>query len=137
MPDDNYAVTGLPTGFGYLNPATGKAEYGIQAVADAIRNGAISSSNAAGMQNATIGYFDNNASGTPYYSMRRSINLTASGPTAGTQCLLISPTYIGDATLRGSVGLDEIPTARPHLVPRIAVGSAKDAAKGNYPGVPG
>ncbi len=107
VPDNNYAVTGIPTGFGYLNPATGKAEYGIQAVADAIRNGAISSSNAAGIQNATIGYYDNNASGTPYYSMWRGVDLTASGPTAGTQCLLISPTYIGDATLRGSVGLDD------------------------------
>ena len=112
-------VSGGTAGFGYLNPNTGLPEYGTLAIADAIKAGGnytspgtstlegLSSTNAQGQQNAVIGYFDNNANGSPYYSIWRGVDLTVAGPTQATPVTLISPTYIGDATLRGSVGLDD------------------------------
>jgi hypothetical protein len=109
-------ATGGTSGFGYLNPNTG-SEYGQQAVFDAIKAGGnsvspgtptfqgISSSNAAGVQNAVVGNFNNNVGPTEYYSNWRGIDLTATGPTVGQPSILISPTYLGDAALTGTVGL--------------------------------
>ena len=116
---DASGMPGTPVGFAYLNPNGGAAEYGQLAIADAIRAGGnyttpstatlegISSTNAQGIQNAVVGYFDNNANGTPYYSSSRGVDLTAAGPTGGTPVTLISPTYIADATLQGSVNLGD------------------------------
>ena len=121
VPDNNFGLTGNTTGFGYLNPVGGGIpEYGLTAIGDAVRAGGnaaspgtatfegISSTNASGHNNGVIGYYDNNAVGnTPFYSNWRGVDLTASGPAQGTPVTMISPTYIGDATLRGLVALDD------------------------------
>jgi hypothetical protein len=112
-------ATGGTSGFGYLNPNTGLPEYGVQGVRDAIIAGGnsvshgtatfqgISGTNTQQVNNAVVGYFDNNANGTNFYNSWRGIDLTAAGPTSGQPTVLVSPTYIGDATLAGNVSISD------------------------------
>jgi hypothetical protein len=111
-----------PGGSGYNGYTIGTgAEYGPQAISDAIVVGGnsqsggtatyqgISSSFASTQTGAAIGYLNNavNGPGTTIYSTWRGVDLTSSGPTGGADVTLISPTYVGDASLRGYVDQDD------------------------------
>ena len=132
FPDMASGSGSTATGFGYTNGTNPVEYYGgvnsvsghnTQALTDAIIAGGntfqtgytattdqgISSSFAAGQSDGTIGWLDNafQGAGIPYYSNWQGIDLTASGPTGGKDVTLVAPTWLGDATLRGYVNLDD------------------------------
>jgi hypothetical protein len=106
-------TNGNTAGFGYAGPSTGgAASGGANAVRSAIIDGIATPGtgfysdlvNSGTPANGAIGYYVNGGTaGGAYQNVWRGINMSATGPTGGQPTILVSPTYLGDASLSGFV----------------------------------